>query len=59
MLILTRKENESIRIGDDVEVFVKEISGNRVVVGIKAPRDVLILRSELPDQDQREVADGP
>lgn len=47
MLTLTRKVGESIRIGDDIEIVVKEIRRNQVRIGIVAPRDVAIYREEV------------
>lgn len=47
MLTLTRKIGESIRIGDDIVVVVKEIKGKQVRLGIEAPRDVYVCREEL------------
>lgn len=49
MLILTRRQDERIFIGDDIYLSVLEIEGNRVKIGIEAPRDVTILREELSD----------
>lgn len=49
MLILTRKADEHIRIGPDITISVFEIEGNRVKIGIDAPRGVNILRSELEE----------
>ncbi len=46
MLVLTRKAQQSIMIGDDIEVMVSSIDGNTVRIGIKAPRDLKILRKE-------------
>jgi carbon storage regulator len=46
MLVLTRKADQSIMIGDDIEVIVSSIEGNTVRIGIKAPRDVKVLRKE-------------
>ncbi len=46
MLVLTRKADQSIMIGDDIEIFVSSIDGNAVRIGIKAPKDVKILRKE-------------
>lgn len=48
-LILTRKEDESILIGDDVRVTVLSIEGNRVRIQIEAPDEVLIMREEVED----------
>ncbi len=49
MLTLTRKVGESIRIGNDIEIVVKEIRRNQVRIGIVAPRDVPIYREEVFD----------
>jgi len=54
MLILTRKIDESIVIADDIIVTVLEISGERVKIGIDAPRSVTILRHELQEQVRQE-----
>jgi carbon storage regulator len=45
MLVISRKPGEKLRIGDNVELVVLEISGSRVVLGIDAPRDVSIRRT--------------
>ena len=47
MLVLSRKSTESIHIGDSVVVTVLEIRGNKVRLGIEAPKEVHVLRSEL------------
>ena len=47
MLVLTRKSNQSIMIGDDIELSVLSIAGGTIRVGIQAPRDVPILRTEI------------
>ncbi len=47
MLVLTRKINESIFIGDNIEVKVVEISGKSVKLGIEAPRDLPVHRKEV------------
>ena len=49
MLVLTRGTNESIMIGDLVELMVVEIRGDRVRLGIKAPVDIPIYRKEVYD----------
>jgi carbon storage regulator CsrA len=47
MLVLSRKSGEEIVIGDDIRVIVNRVSGNRVTLGIVAPKDVHVLRAEL------------
>ncbi|HSO97415.1 MAG TPA: carbon storage regulator CsrA [Solirubrobacteraceae bacterium] len=47
MLVLTRKTNQSIMIGDDIEVSVLAIMGEKVRIGIQAPRDVPVFRQEV------------
>jgi carbon storage regulator len=49
MLILARKTNQSIRIGDNITISVLEIQGDQVRLGISAPKDLQILRQELFD----------
>ena len=49
MLILTRRSNERIFIGDDIVLSILTIEGNRVKLGIDAPKDVSILREEIRD----------
>ncbi len=50
MLVLSRKDNERIVVGD-VTVTVVKIDGDRVRIGIEAPKDVSIRRSELPPRE--------
>lgn len=47
MLVLSRKEGERLLIGDDIVLTITKLNGNRVSVGIEAPRDVRIVRGEL------------
>ena len=47
MLTLTRKMGESICIGDDIKVVVKEVKGKQVRLGIVAPREIYVCREEL------------
>ena len=61
MLVLTRKSNQSIMIGDDIEVSVLSIMGEKVRIGIQAPRDVPVFRREVYleiQQERQGVADG-
>lgn len=50
MLVLTRKVNQSIVIGEGVEVVVLEVRGEQVRLGIRAPRDVAVHRKEIYEQ---------
>ncbi len=59
MLVLTRKSNQSIMIGDDIEVSVLAIMGEKVRIGIQAPRDVPVFRKEVYLEIQQERANGP
>lgn len=54
MLVLTRKVNQSIVIGEGIEVVVLEVRGEQVRIGIKAPRDVAVHRKEIFEQIQQE-----
>jgi carbon storage regulator len=50
MLVLSRRENERIKLGDSIVVTVVRVSGDRVRLGIEAPTDMLVLREELGDR---------
>jgi carbon storage regulator len=54
MLILARRLNEKIVIGDDIQVSVVEIKGDQVKLGIDAPREVKVYRQEVFDAIQEE-----
>ena len=59
MLVLTRKSNQSIMIGDEIEVSVLAIMGEKVRIGIEAPRSIPVLRKEVYleiQQDQPQEA---
>ena len=47
MLILTRRTNETLMIGDDVKITVLNVKGNQVRIGIDAPHDVAVHREEI------------
>ena len=62
MLVLTRKSNQSIMIGDDIEISVLAVMGEKVRIGIEAPRSVPVFRREVyveiqegDDGDQEDV----
>ena len=54
MLVLTRKSIQSIMIGDDIEVSVLSIMGEKVRIGIQAPRDIPVFRREVYLEIQQE-----
>lgn len=56
MLVLTRKSNQSIMIGDDVEVSVLSVMGEKVRIGIQAPQDIPVFRTEIYIEIQRQRA---
>ena len=58
MLVLTRKTNQSIMIGDEIEVSVLSVMGDKVRIGIQAPRDIPVFRREVYDEIRAEGA-GP
>lgn len=63
MLVLTRKKGEKLIIGDDVEIVINQLVGNRVSIGITAPRNVRIVRGELletlVEHQDKEVSHKP
>jgi carbon storage regulator len=54
MLVLTRKVNQSIVIGDDIEVVVLEVRGEQVRIGVRAPKAITIHRKEIYEQIRQE-----
>ena len=54
MLVLSRKKDESIMIGDDIEIVVVDIRGDKVRLGITAPREVSVHRKEVFEAIQKE-----
>lgn len=57
MLVLTRKKNEAIMIGDDIQVVVVDIRGDKVRLGIDAPKEVSVHRREVYEAIRRELED--
>jgi carbon storage regulator CsrA len=51
MLVLSRKQQQQIKIGEQITVTILRVSGSTVRVGIQAPRDVRVIRGELPKED--------
>jgi carbon storage regulator len=58
MLVLTRKSNQSIMIGDDIEVSVLALMGEKVRIGIEAPRSVPVFRKEVYVEIQQDREGG-
>lgn len=54
MLVLTRRKDEKIMIGDDIEIMVVEIRGDKVRLGVSAPATVAVHRQEVYEAIQRE-----
>lgn len=54
MLVLSRKKDESIVIGDDVEITIVDVRGDKVRLGITAPKSIPVHRREVYDAIQRE-----
>jgi len=52
MLVLTRKENQPIQIGENITIKITRIRGNTARVVIDAPKDVKVLRGEIADRNQ-------
>ena len=59
MLVLSRQKNESIIIGDDIEITIVDVRGDRVRLGIKAPRNISVHRIEVYEAIQKERAQPP
>ena len=57
MLVLTRKSNQSIMIGDEIEVSVLAVMGEKVRIGIDAPRSVPVFRKEVYVEIQEDRGD--
>ncbi|MFK7862464.1 MAG: carbon storage regulator CsrA [Granulosicoccus sp.] len=59
MLILTRRVDERIFIGEDITLCVLDIEGNRVRLGLEAPKDVAILREEIHQRYTGDASNDP
>jgi len=59
MLVLTRRVNETLIVGDDVMVTVLSVSGNQVRIGINAPRHVSVHREEIYEKIKHEKPSTP
>ena len=58
MLVLSRKKNESIVINDDITIVVVEIRGDKVRLGVNAPKEVPVHRQEVYEAIQRKLAEA-
>lgn len=58
MLVLSRQSDEAIIIGDNIRVTIVEVRGDKVRIGIDAPRDVSVHRQEIYDAIRREAEPG-
>lgn len=58
MLVLTRKKNEHIQIGEDIEISILAIEGDQIKIGIQAPRHIDIHRKEIYIAIQQENAEA-
>ena len=56
MLVLSRQKDESIVIGDDIEITIVDVRGDKVRLGITAPKEIPVHRREIYDAIQREKA---
>lgn len=59
MLVLSRKKNESIIIGENIRIVIVEVRGDKVRLGIEAPGDVPVHRQEVYNAIQRDKGDEP
>lgn len=55
MLVLSRRKDESIRIGDDIIITIVEVRGDAIRLGIEAPKEVPVHRSEIYEAIQRAI----
>jgi carbon storage regulator len=59
MLVLSRREQERIRLGDSIVVTILRVSGERVRIGIEAPPEVAVVRDELPPYQNQVIHLAP
>ena len=59
MLVLTRKKNESIMLGEEIKITVLDIRGDSIKLGIEAPKELTVLRSELYQAVKEEIPGQP
>ena len=58
MLVLSRQKDETIMIGDNIEITIVDVRGDKVRLGITAPREISVHRREVYDAIQREKEQG-
>lgn len=59
MLVLTRQKDESIMIGDDVQIFIVDVRGGKVRLGIECPKVIPVHRKEVYEAIKREKQNSP
>jgi len=59
MLVLTRKKHQSIMVGDNIEISILDVIGDKVRIGIQAPREVSVFRKEVFLEIQAPVSELP
>ena len=52
MLVISRQPGDSILIGDDIKVIILEVSGDKIKIGIEAPKSIRIMRNEVLDTEK-------
>lgn len=57
MLVLSRQKNESIMIGDDIKITIADVKGDKVRLGITAPKNIAVHRREVYEAIEREKAE--
>ncbi len=58
MLVLSRKQNQQILVGNDITITILKVRGNSVRIGIEAPKSVHVMRGELERQDDEQPVDS-